>query len=106
MQLVQDMLLYQRDQAERNGAAAEGRLADAREELLTAEAELAKAQAEGPASHRKRDYIDKVCKGTADHPRLEIFIQAVDLRNLMQALATFMTHVDSDYTYVYWQDMQ
>ncbi len=35
---------------------------DAREELLLAEVDLAKAQAEGPASHRKRDYIDKATK--------------------------------------------
>ena len=62
MRLVQDMLLHQRDQSERNGAAAEARLADAREELLLAEVDLAKAQAEGPASHRKRDYIDKATK--------------------------------------------
>ena len=38
------------------------RVQDAREELLLAEVDLAKAQAEGPASHRKRDYIDKATK--------------------------------------------
>jgi hypothetical protein len=43
------------------GAAAAERLAAARGEAADAEAELARVQAEGPANHRKRDPIDKVC---------------------------------------------
>ena len=43
------------------GVAAEERLATARAEVAEAEAELARVQADGPANHRKRDPIDKVC---------------------------------------------
>jgi hypothetical protein len=58
--LVREMLGYEGREAARDAAAAEQRLAAARLDAADADAELARAQAEGPASHRKRDYIDKV----------------------------------------------
>lgn len=54
------MLGYEGREAASDAAAAEQRLAAARLDAADADAELARAQAEGPASHRKRDYIDKV----------------------------------------------
>ncbi len=58
--LVREMLGYEGREAAHDAAAAEQRLAVARLDAADADAELARAQAEGPASHRKRDYIDKV----------------------------------------------
>ncbi len=43
------------------GSAAANRLAAAQAELADADAELNHVQLEGPANHRKRDPIDKVC---------------------------------------------
>lgn len=63
--LVREMLGYEGREAGRDAAAAEQRLAAGRLDAADADAELARAQAEGPASHRKRDYIDKVRLGGA-----------------------------------------
>lgn len=58
--LVKEMLGYESRDASLDATAAEQRLAVTRVEAAEADADLARAQAEGPASHRKRDYIDKV----------------------------------------------
>lgn len=58
--LVKEMLGYEGREAGREAAVAEQRLAAARLEAAEVDGDLARAQAEGPASHRKRDYIDKV----------------------------------------------
>ena len=42
-------------------STGERRMLELRQHLWDAEAELTKAQAEGPANHRKRDFLDKAC---------------------------------------------
>eukprot|EP00208_Stichococcus_sp_RCC1054_P002912 CAMPEP_0206142900 /NCGR_PEP_ID=MMETSP1473-20131121/18579_1 /ASSEMBLY_ACC=CAM_ASM_001109 /TAXON_ID=1461547 /ORGANISM="Stichococcus sp, Strain RCC1054" /LENGTH=3025 /DNA_ID=CAMNT_0053538067 /DNA_START=97 /DNA_END=9174 /DNA_ORIENTATION=+ len=68
--LVKEMLGYEGREAAREAAAAEQRLAAARLEAAEVDADLARAQAEGPASHRKRDYIDKATKEAEHRDRL------------------------------------
>ena len=66
--LVREMLGYEGREAARDAAAAEQRMAAARLDAADADAELARAQAEGPASHRKRDYIDKARAALSSRP--------------------------------------
>ena len=41
-------------------AAGDRRMLELRQQVWDAESELTKVQAEGPANHRKRDFLDKV----------------------------------------------
>ena len=60
-ELCRAMLEMEAAQAAADLAAADLRLLELRQQERDIEADLAKLQTEGPANHRKRDHLDKVC---------------------------------------------
>ncbi|GFH12706.1 C2H2-type domain-containing protein, partial [Haematococcus lacustris] len=60
--LVESMLAAETDEAIRARSQAEEALRKHRAEMREVEVEHARLEAEGPASHRKRDLLDKATK--------------------------------------------
>ena len=66
------LVAYDIEGAEAAAEAASGdrRMLELRQQVWDAECELNKAQAEGPANHRKRDFLDKVKSVVCSQPGL------------------------------------
>lgn len=70
LELAEVMDQHECDVAERELQTVDAALSAARQDLMDAEAELARAQAEGPALHRRRDILDRVNKEAEHRERL------------------------------------
>lgn len=71
LELADVMDQHECDVAERELQTVDAALAAARQDLVDAETEYMRAQAEGPALHRKRDILDRVNKEAEYRERLQ-----------------------------------
>ncbi|KAK9809368.1 hypothetical protein WJX73_009107 [Symbiochloris irregularis] len=77
------LVAYDIEGAEAAAEAASGdrRMSELRQQVWDAECELNKAQAEGPANHRKRDFLDKATKEAEHRDKLEeLRVRIADLK--------------------------
>lgn len=83
--LVEAMLAAEADEAGRARNAADEALRKHRAEVRDMEAEHARLEAEGPASHRKKDLLDKATKEAEHRERLQDL--QVRLNSLMERIS-------------------
>jgi len=87
LELAEVMDQHECDVAERELQTVDAALATAKQDLANGEFELAKAEVEGPAVHRKRDLLDRVNKEAEHRERL---------RELQQHIASCKERIASE----------
>lgn len=70
LQLVDAMLSHTSEEYRKEADRASNQLTKFKDELRETELELEKADAEGPANHRRRDIVDKATKEAEHRERL------------------------------------